>query len=408
MSLLVALALLAAVLVTSILRPFGLPEALVAVPAATVAVLAGLVSPAAALKEVTDLGPTVGFLAAILLLGHLVDGEGVFTWLGTRLATVSAGRPRRLLVLVFATAAAVTAVLSLDATVVLLTPVVLATATRLRQPERPHVYACGHLANSSSLLLPVSNLTNLLAFAASGLTFLGFTALMVLPWTVSLAVEYAALRWWFRADLRTRTPPPASDGPPTPRFALVVLGLTLVAFGASSPLGVEPVWVATVGALVLAARALRKRTITPFGVVRAAAPLFCAFVLGLGVVVAAVGAQGLTEALRAVVPDTPSLAGLLAVAGIAAVLANVVNNLPATLLLLATLGQGPAPAVVLAVLLGVNIGPNLTYVGSLATLLWRQVLGPDRRPRLGEFTVLGLLTVPLALAAATAALWLVA
>ena len=244
--------------------------------------------------------------------------------------------------LVFATAAAVTAVLSLDATVVLLTPVVLATAARLRQPGRPHVYACGHLANSSSSLLPVSNLTNLLAFAASGLSFLGFTALMALPWAVSLAVEYAVLRWWFRADLRTRTrPPPASDGTPTPRFALVVLGLTLVGFGVSSPLGVEPVWVATAGALVLAARALRRRTITPLGVVRAAVPLFCAFVLGLGVVVAAVGAQGLTAALRTVVPDTPSLPGLLVVAGIAAVLANVVNNLPATLLLLAALGSGP-------------------------------------------------------------------
>lgn len=105
--------------------------------------------------------------------GYLIDVDGVFTWLGTRLAATSAGRSQRLLVLVFATAAAVTAVLSLDATVVLLTPVVLATAGRLRLPARPHVYACGHLANSSSTLLPVSNLTNLLAFTASGLSFLG-------------------------------------------------------------------------------------------------------------------------------------------------------------------------------------------------------------------------------------------
>ena len=100
-------------------------------------------------------------------------------------------------------------------------------------------------------------------------------------------------------------------------------------------------------------------------------------------------------------------AGLLAVAGIAAVLANVVNNLPATLVLLAVLGPGASPGPVLAMLLGVNIGPNLTYVGSLATLLWRQVLGPERRPRLGEFTALGLLTVPLALGGSTVALWLV-
>ena len=83
--------------------------------------------------------------------------------------------------LVFAVASAVTAVLSLDATVVLLTPVVFATAARLRTSPRPHVYACSHLANSASLLLPVSNLTNLLAFHASGLSFTRFAALMALP-----------------------------------------------------------------------------------------------------------------------------------------------------------------------------------------------------------------------------------
>jgi arsenical pump membrane protein len=407
MSLVVALALLAAVLIAAILRPWGLPEAAAAVPAAAVAIGTGLVTPAAALAEASRLGPTVGFLAAILLLGHLVDGEGVFTWLGARLASASSGNPRRLLGLVFASAAAVTAVLSLDATVVLLTPVVLATAGRLRLPDRPHVYACGHLANSSSSLLPVSNLTNLLAFAASGLSFLGFTALMTLPWVVSLAVEFAVLRWWFRDDLRTPSPPPEPDDRLAPRFALVVLALTLMGFGVSSPLGVEPVWVATAGALVLAVRAVLLCTITPLGVVRAASPLFCVFVLALGVVVAAVGAQGLTSALRNVVPDTATLPGLLAMAGIAAVLANVVNNLPATLLLLAVLGPSPQPGLVLAMLLGVNIGPNLTYVGSLATLLWRQVLGAERRPRLGEFTALGLLTVPPSLAGATVALWLV-
>jgi arsenical pump membrane protein len=186
-----------------------------------------------------------------------------------------------------------------------------------------------------------------------------------------------------------------------------VLALTLAGFAASSPLGVEPVWVAAAGAAVLAVRAVVRREITPFGVVMAAAPLFCLFVLALGVVVAAVGSNGLTAALATLLPGAPTLPGLLAMAAIAAVLANIVNNLPATLVLLDVLGPTPSPGLVLAVLLGVNIGPNLTYVGSLATLLWRRVLGPDRQPTAREFTALGLLTVPAALAASVLALWLV-
>nr|WP_312858395.1 ArsB/NhaD family transporter [Pseudonocardia pini] len=117
------------------------------------------------------------------------------------------------------------------------------------------------------------------------------------------------------------------------------------------------------------------------------------------------GAHGLTDALAGFLPAAPTLVGLLTMAGVAALLANLLNNLPATLVLLAALGPAPAPAVVLALLLGVNIGPNLTYVGSLATLLWRRILPAP--PRLATFSALGLLTVPACLAAATTALWLV-
>ncbi|MBN9107909.1 MAG: arsenic transporter [Pseudonocardia sp.] len=409
--------LLVVVLVVAAVRPRGLPEAVAAVPAAAIVVAVGLLPVPAALAEVSALGPTVGFLAAILLLGRLAEAEGVFEWLGARLAAGSRGRPVRLLGLVFAAASATTVVLSLDATVVLLTPVVLLTARRLAVPARAHAYACGHLSNSASLLLPVSNLTNLLAFSAAGVSFLGFAGVMALPWLVAIAVEYVVLRLFFRADLPEPTPtsPPApapANGAAPPRFALVVLGLTLVGFGVSSTIGLEPVWVAAAGAVVLAARSLAMRRIDVTGVVRAVDPLFCLFVLALGIVVAAVSAHGLTDLLRMLVPtqDATSLLMLLAVAGIAAVLANVVNNIPATLVLLDVVATAPPDVhtgLVLAVLLGVNIGPNLTFVGSLATLLWRQVLGArGTRVAAGEFTRLGLLTVPAALAAATCALWL--
>jgi arsenical pump membrane protein len=139
--------------------------------------------------------------------------------------------------------------------------------------------------------------------------------------------------------------------------------------------------------------------------IRAANPAFCAFVLALGVVVLAVREHGLGTFVDTLVPGRDDLLGLLIVAALAAVLANLLNNLPATLVLLPAVHN--SPGLILAVLIGVNVGPNLTYVGSLATLLWRQILHTrDASPDAREFLRLGLLTVPLALVAGVLTLWL--
>ena len=214
--------LLAAILTAAVLRRRWLPEAAVAVPAAVVVIVTGALPLTAAQAESQRLLPVVGFLAAVLVLGQLCESEGLFTAAGARLATLSQHRPVRLLTGTFALASVTTAVLSLDTTVVLLTPVVHETAARLRLPPKPYVYACTHLANSASLLLPVSNLTNLLAFAVSGLSLTGFTAAMGLPWLVAIAVEYVVFRVFFRADLaagpRAASPAeredPGRDGAP--------------------------------------------------------------------------------------------------------------------------------------------------------------------------------------------------
>jgi arsenical pump membrane protein len=405
---LIGIGLLLAVLAFAIIRPRRLPEAVAAVPAAGLVLLLGLVSPSRAWQRTWELLPTIGFLAAILVLAHLVDREGVFEWLGGRLAGACRGRPRRLLVLTFAAAAGTTAVLSLDATVVLLTPVVFATAGTLRVRAKPHVYACTHLANSASTLFPVSNLTNLLAFGATGLSFLSFTGLMVLPWLAAIGVELAVFLRFFASDLAgSGTPDDEDERTPAPRFALVVLGCVLVGFGLTSLVGLAPAWVAAAGALVLAVRGIARKTVTVGAVSTEVAPLFLLFVLGLAIVVQAVADHGLGRLLSDVVPTSPGLAGLLGAAVLAAVLANVLNNLPAVLVLLPALGAHPSVGIVLAVLLGVNLGPNATYVGSLATLLWRRVLaGRGLVPTLREFLRLGALTVPLSLLASVLALWL--
>ena len=405
MSEVAALGALLATLAAAVARPRWAPDWAVAAGCAALLVATGVLSAGDARSAASDLGPTLAFLAALLVLADGCRAAGLFEALGAAIAAGAGGRPRRLLAMVFASAAATTAVLSLDATVVLLTPVVFATAARLRISARPHVYACSHLANSASLLLPVSNLTNLLAFERSGLSFTRFAALMALPWLAALAVEWAVLARAFRSDLEapaSERPVRATPAPAAPRFAVGVVAATLAGFALSSLVGLAPVWVAAAGALALALRERRG----PAALLRAAEPPFLVFVLGLAIVVRAAGDHGLQSAVDALVPHGSGLLALLAVAALAAVVANLVNNLPATLIVLpVAAASGPAP--VLAMLIGVNVGPNLTYVGSLATLLWRRVVhAHDESPDLGEFVRLGALTVPPALVACTVALWL--
>jgi arsenical pump membrane protein len=248
----------------------------------------------------------------------------------------------------------------------------------------------------------------LLAFAASGLSFLGFTALMIGPWLGAIGVEYVMFRLFFKSELlpQEHVEPEQVRPVAAPRVTLIMLALILVGFAVGPLLGAQPALVAAIGAVVMAVRAIARSQVGVWSVITEANPVFLTFVAALGIVVQAATSHGLEARVAALLPSGENLLSLLALAAIAAVLANLVNNLPATLVLLAALGPTAQTASVLAVLIGVNIGPNLSYTGSLATLLWRRVLlSHSTSPSLGRFTRLGLLTVPTTMLAATVLLW---
>ena len=374
-----ALAALAALLVVAILHLPSRQEAAIAVAATVVVLATGLVGRARLEDTVHELLPVVVFLVTILVVADVCARAGLFAAAARVVGRASHGRPDRLLLGVFLLAALVTAVLSLDATVVLLTPIVVGAAATLGTSDRPGAFACLRMANSASLLFPVSNLTNLLALPYLHVDFIGFAGRMAPVLLVVLVVEYVALRLLFRRDLTVQSPEHRDvTGPPVPLVPVVVVALMLVGFAVLSRWDFAPAWVSSAAALVLVVwaglqKTAERRLVSARDVARAAHPSFALLVLALGVAVAAVATGFLGDLVQGLVPSGTSFSALLAVAVLATVLAALLTNLSATILLVPMVAPLGTTAV-LAALLGLNIGSGLTWTGSLANLLWRRTL----------------------------------
>jgi arsenical pump membrane protein len=400
---------LAGLLLVAHRHPRARVEALAATAAIVVVLATGLLGLGDAWDAVRPLLPVVAFLVTILVVSEVCARAGVFDAGAALVRRHSRGRPVSLFAGTFGLAALVTTVLSLDATVVLVTPVAVAAATGIGTSPRPVAYACLRMANSASLLLPVSNLTNLLAMPHLDLTFAGFAVAMAAPMAAVLVVEYVGLRLLFRRELGSR-PDAARDGAPVPPLEpvpVIVAGLMLLGFAVLSPLGVEPAWVSAAAALVLVGWARHRRIASWGAAVRAAHPSFALFVLALGVVVAGLADGFLGDAAEALLPDDTSYGSMLLIAVIATLAAALFTNLSATLLLLPVLAPLGTDAI-LAALVGLGVGSGLTWTGSLANLLWRRTLvrHGDAGPMLSSaaFHRVSLTLTPVALVAAVTAL----
>jgi arsenical pump membrane protein len=387
-------------------HPRGRVEAGVAVLCAGATLATGLLTYDEARAAVADLAPVVAFLVTILVVSDVCARAGVFAAAAQRVGRWSGDSAAGLFTGVFVLAALVTATLSLDATVVLLTPVVLAAGLARSVPDEPATYACLRMANSASLLLPVSNLTNLLALPRLDLTFTGFAVRTAPVLAVVLVVEYVGLRLLFGDRLTTRPSPDPAPPTAVPRFPVAVVGAMLAGFAVLSPFGGEPWWASLAAAVVLGGWAVVRGLARPIHLVHAAHPGFAIWVVALGVVVAGLSVGFLGEAVRDLAPHSTSLGALLAIAVLATALANVLTNLSATLLLVPVVAPSGTTAV-LAALLGLNIGSGLTWTGSLANLLWRRTLRRhDRRPGNAAFHRVSLTLTPVSLLAAVLTLWL--
>ena len=402
--LIVTLVIFGAMLVLMMVRPRRWNEAWWTALAAGAMLALGLVTPREALGAILAGKNTLLFLLSLLALSLLIGKSGFFDWCAIRCARIAKGDAHSLYRNAFVAGAIITAVLSLDTTAVMLTPIMLALVRRLKVPAAPYVVLCAFVANVGSLLLPISNLTNLLFADAFHQTFAAFAARMIVPQLAALITTFAVLRWRFRRDLPNRfdieaLPEPASVVPHRTYFltCIGVLMAVLVCYFLAPLMGLEPYVFAFAASGVLAlAGTLSGRV--QVGAVREIAWDVFPFVIGLFIAVQGLENLGIVAASSTWLAEMKpgSAEKLLTTAAATALASNLMNNLPAALIARSVLLRSHAHmGTVLAALVGTNVGPMVTPFGSLATML---VLAFARRDgeevRTGELVLLGLWAVP--------------
>ena len=396
-----------------IFRPFFWPEFIWAVLGAGLLIVLRLMTPADALAGVLKGTDVYLFLIGMMLLAELARQEGLFDWLAAEAAAMAKGSATRLFGLVFAVGTVVTVFLSNDATAVVLTPAVAAVVrtAKVKDPL-PYLFICAFIANAASFVLPISNPANLVIYGSHMPPLLQWLPRFALPSLLAILATFVVLRWTQRAALRERV---AVDIEPTPltlggKLAALGIAITAVVLLTASALDVQlglPTFVAGVATALLV---LTRSTSGPVSVLKSISWGVLPLVAGLFVLVEALQNTGVTEGLADLLRDLTqwSAAGTTWIAGaVLAVACNLMNNLPAGLVAGRVVQIAAVPDHVrAAVLIGVDLGPNLSVTGSLATILWLTALRrEDLLVGAWQFLKLGALVMPPALALAITAVF---
>jgi len=394
-----------------ILRPGKLPEAVWAVAGAFALLACGLLPFSTTLQAIFEGLDVYMFLVGMMLLSELARREGLFDTLAGWAVRHARGSAWRLFGLIYGIGVVVTVFMSNDATAVVLTPAVYAAARKAGAKPLPYLFACALIANAASFVLPISNPANLVVFGEHMPPLSSWLRAFALPSLAAIVVTWGVLAWLFRAELTSRVET-ASDVPAlsgTGRLAALGIAGVVLAMLAASALGIALGAPALAASIVAIAAVQASRREAPWPLLEHVSWSVLPLVGGLFVLVAGVGRTGLiaslTEALHAAAHAAPRETAWGAGA-LVAFAANVLNNLPAGLVAGTAVNSGPVPdAVRSAIAIGIDLGPNLSVTGSLATILWLVALRREgAHVSAWQFLCVGAVAMPLALMAALACL----
>ncbi|HEY8599428.1 MAG TPA: ArsB/NhaD family transporter [Thermomicrobiales bacterium] len=400
-----------------VFRPHGLNEARAAVAGAVALLLFRFASFADLMQVTREVADVLLFLVGMMILTAVVERSGLFDLLALWTARAARGSGYLLFLGVFLLGFAITALLSLDVTVLVLTPIVYALAVRLQVKALPYLFVCTFVANTGSLLLPISNLTNLLAYGLLDLGFINFARLMFWPQLAALAVNIGVFFLIFRHQLPRRFDRdslPARPEGVDPRFlrvsavTLTLVLLALVVAGVRTwPIAIP----ALIGGVALAALGSGWRKVAPRAIVGEVSWSLIPFIIGMFTLIRGAERVWMAHLGGWLTLAAHGLPDLLLVAFGTGIGANLVNNIPMIGAAIGLLGNATPAArepLALAAVLGANLGPTVTPFGSLATLLWLTIVRrKGEQLSTLEYMRVGILTAPPTLLAATVALWLV-
>jgi len=397
-----------------IIRPFRVSEAIWAVTGAVLLVVTGLISFSEGFNGISKGTDVYLFLTGMMLLAETAREEKLFDWLAAHATKLAKGSASRLFLLIYLVGVVVTTFLSNDATAVVLTPAVAAAvkAAKVNKPL-PYLLICAFIANAASFVLPISNPANLVIYDTHMPSLFHWLQLYLLPSVFAILITYLALRFTQRNDLKENIEsdipiPTLSHGGKTAIFGIITTAVILLACSALNiPLGLPT----AVTGVITSAFVIISAKKNPWTIIKGISWSVLPLVAGLFVMVEAINKTGLIEGLTNLLHQqaSNSINSTAWSSGfIIAFASNLVNNLPVGLIAGNVIQGGHVPeAVKSAVLIGVDLGPNLSITGSLATILWLVALRREGQTvSAWNFLKLGSLIMTAALLFAIGSLWL--